>query len=143
MSVVGPAVKLLGFELVACELIVESGRTVLRVYIDSEEGITVRDCEVVSRQVSAILDVEDPILSHYDLEVSSPGADRLLVTQEHFLRFIGHRVKVKSRQARNGRSNFSGLLESVSDGNITVIVEGDTYVLPIEDIDKAKLVPES
>jgi ribosome maturation factor RimP len=142
-DMIEPVIELLGYELVACELIPQGGRSILRIYIDSAEGVTIRDCELVSRQVSAALDVEDPIMGNYDLEVSSPGADRLLVKEAHFQRFVGRRIKVKLRQARNGRSNYGGTLQSVFEGEITVIVDGDAYVLPIADIDKAKLVPEN
>jgi ribosome maturation factor RimP len=142
MSIIEPAVKLLGYEFVACELMPQDKRVLLRVYIDSEEGITMRDCEIVSRQIGAVLDVEDPIMGKYYLEVSSPGSDRLLVTLEHFQRFVGHSIKVKLRSSRNGRRNYTGLLQSVLEGNLTMVVEGDTYVLSISDIDKANLVPD-
>lgn len=141
-EIIRPAIELLGYEFVATEMVPQGQRMLLRIYIDSEEGVTIKDCELVSRQVSAVLDVEDPILGKYFLEVSSPGSDRLLVTEEHFRRFIGHRIKIKSRQARDGRRNYTGLLQSVNEGNITVVVDGDTYDLPISDIEKANLVPD-
>lgn len=141
-QIIAPAVKLLGYEFVACELVQQGRRSVLRIYIDSEEGVTIRDCEIVSRQLSAILDVEDPFSGRYDLEVSSPGADRLLVTEEHYRRYVGRHIKVKLRQSRNGRRNYSGLLQSISEGNITMVVDGDTFVLPISEIEKANLVPD-
>lgn len=143
MTIIEPTVKLLGYELVACEIVPQGRRVLLRIYIDSPQGVTLKDCELASKQISAVLDVEDPIMGGYFLEVSSPGSDRLLVTLEHYQRFIDHRVKVKLRTARNGRSNFSGQLQSVADGNITLIVDGDTYVLPFSDIEKGKLVPEN
>jgi ribosome maturation factor RimP len=142
-DIIGPTIELLGYEFVACEFIPIGRRMLLRIYIDSGEGVTIRDCEIVSRQVSAVLDVEDPINGKYNLEVSSPGEDRLLVTEKHYQRFIGRRVKVKLRQSRNGRRNYSGLLQSVFEGNIALVVDSDTYVLSISDIEKANLVPES
>ncbi|MBA2654247.1 MAG: ribosome maturation factor RimP [Gammaproteobacteria bacterium] len=142
-DIIAPVIELLGFEYVACELVPLGVRMVLRIYIDSEEGVTIRDCEIVSRQVSAALDVEDSVKSKYFLEVSSPGSDRLLVTEAHFQRFIGHRIKVKLRHSRNGRRNYSGLLQAVLDGNITMVVDGDAYVLAVSDIEKANLAPES
>ncbi len=142
-KIIEPAVELLGYEFVACEVVPQGRRVLLRIYIDAPEGVTIRDCEIVSRQVGAVLDVESPILGGYYLEVSSPGSDRLLVTQEHYKRYIGHHVKVKLRLARNGRSNYSGLLQTVEEGRITLIVDGEAYVLAISDIEKAKLVPES
>lgn len=140
-SLIAPAVSQLGFEFVACEFVSQGSRMLLRIYIDSPNGITVRDCEIVSRQLGAVLDVEDPFLGRYYLEVSSPGSDRLLVTPEHYQRYIGHLIKVKIKQSRNGRRNYSGLLQSVADGNITIIVDGDTIILPISEIEKANLVP--
>jgi ribosome maturation factor RimP len=141
-SIIVPAVEGLGYEFVACELVPQGKRVVLRVYIDSEGGIAVRDCEIVSRQIMAVLNVEEPRMGQYDLEVSSPGADRLLVTEEHYRRFVGHRIKLKLRQFRDGRRNYSGRLQAVLEGKVTVVVDGDTYVLSISDIEKANLIPE-
>jgi ribosome maturation factor RimP len=141
-NIIAPAVTMLGYEFIACELVPQGGQVLLKVYVNSDTGITVRDCEIVSRQISALLDVEDPVAGKYDLEVSSPGADRLLVTGEHYRRFVGRSIKVKLRQSRNGRRNYKGLLQSVSDGNIVVVVDGDTFVLPISEIERANLVPD-
>lgn len=142
-NILASAIKQLGYEFVACEIVPQGNRMLLRIYIDSNAGITIRDCEIVSRQVGAVLDVEDPIAQKYYLEVSSPGSDRLLVTEEHYQRFVGQEVKIKLRLSRNGRSNYRGSLQSVTDGKITVIVDGDTFVFSIADIEKAKLVPEN
>lgn len=143
MKVIEPTVKMLGYELVACEVVPQGRRVLLRIYIDSPDGVTIRDCEIASRQIGAVLDVENPSAAGYVLEVSSPGSDRPLVTEAHFKRFTGHRIKVKLRSARNGRSNYTGELQSVYDGNITVIVDGDTYIFAISDVEKAKLVPDN
>lgn len=140
-EIISSAIELLGYDYVAYELVPQGSRMLLRIYIDSAEGVTIRDCEIVSRQVSAVLDVEDPIQRRYFLEVSSPGSDRLLIKEEHYKRFVGHQIKVKLRQSRNGRRNYSGLLQAVTDGNVTMVVDGDTYVLSISDIEKANLVP--
>jgi ribosome maturation factor RimP len=142
-EIIARSVESLGFEFIAYELVPQGYRMVLRIYIDSPVGVTIRDCEVVSRQVASVLDVEDPISGKYFLEVSSPGSDRLLVTEEHFKRFIGHHIKVKLRQASNGRRNYSGLLQAVMDGNLTIVVDGDTFVLSISDLEKANLVPDN
>jgi ribosome maturation factor RimP len=141
-DIIGSAVELLGYEFVACELVPQGSRILLRIYIDSKDGVTIRDCEIVSRQVSAVLDVENPITGKYFLEVSSPGEDRLLVKEDHFQRFVGRHIKVKLRSSRNGRRNYSGLLQSVSEGKITMVVDGDTYVWSISDVEKANLVPD-
>src|SRR5262245_57723288 len=98
VNLLEPAVASLGFELADLELHISRGRGLLRIFIDSDEGVTVDDCEAVSRQVSSVLDVADPIAGGYSLEVSSPGLDRRLVKPVHFDRFAGAEVQVKLRR---------------------------------------------
>ena len=138
-------VAALGFELVDAELVGSSRRPTLRVYIDGPRGVTVDDCADVSRQLSAILDVENPLPGSYVLEVSSPGLDRPLVDLDDFRRFSGETVKVKLREARAGRRNFKGRLEGVS-GMCVVLEVDDTGAkqrveLEFANIDRARLVP--
>lgn len=133
-----PSVNALGFELVA----VEMAGTTLRLYIDSPEGVTVDDCADVSHQVSAVLDVEDPIRGEYTLEVSSPGLDRPLVKPEDFERFAGERVKVKLHQSLDGRKNFVGRLAGLKDGQVVVETDEGRFELELDQIDRARLVPE-
>lgn len=140
--IVAPAVEMLGFEFITCEIHPQGKRVILRILIDSPQGIKIEDCEKVSRQISAVLDVEDPMLGKFDLEVSSPGADRPLVSKEHFQRFVGHRVRIKLRQSQNERRNYTGILDSVQDESIQVIVDGDAFVLSLSEIEKANLVPD-
>jgi len=135
-----PTVTGLGYELVMVEL--TDGGRLLRLYIDSEAGIELRDCEIVSHQVSGLLDVEDPLQGHYNLEVSSPGLDRPLVKPEHFIRFSGCRARVRMRVPRDGRRNFTGTLGDLRDGMLTLEVDGQSFRLPLEDIALARLVPE-
>ncbi len=132
----------LGYEVVKVEFVPQKKSSILRVYIDSEEGITIEDCEKVSRQISAVMDVEDPIASRYTLEVSSPGIYRPLVKPEHFERFCGQRVKVSTHNLYLGRKRFAGQLTEVSDTGIVVEVDGEAYDLPFNDINDAKLFPE-
>jgi ribosome maturation factor RimP len=99
------------------------------------------DCVLVSRQISALLDVEDPIPGNYSLEVSSPGLDRRLKKVEHFQRFTGENVKIKLRFPKDGRRNYSGQLASVADQNIEVVVDGESHTLAIATIESARLVP--
>ena len=106
------AVQGLGYELVGVEYLPQGRRSLLRVYIDTPGGVTVDDCERVSHQVSGVLDVEDPIRGQYVLEVSSPGLDRPLFTAEHFQRFAGSRVRLRTSPPLDGRRNFSGLIIS-------------------------------
>ena len=136
-----PVVESMGYELVGVEYHGGEHHGVLRIYIDADQGITVDDCAAVSRQVSALLDVEDPISNAYDLEVSSPGLDRPLFKAADFERFAGHKAKIKLAVALDGRKNFSGLLKGFDDENKEVIIEIDNemFYLPLHDIAKANL----
>jgi ribosome maturation factor RimP len=136
-----PVIESLGFELVAVEII-SSGGTVMRVYIDAPNGITVDDCADVSYQVSGILDVEDPLHGKYSLEVSSPGLDRPLVTLEHFRRFLGERVKIRCTEPVLGRKRFTGKLKGIEDETLIVEVDNEVYDIPLAIIEKANLVAE-
>lgn len=137
-----PSVTTLGYELVAIELAGNGSDRILRVYIDQPNGITANDCATVSRQVSAILDVEDPISGTYVLEVSSPGLDRPLASAKDFERFTGSLVKIKTRMAVLGRKNFTGLLSQASGDNVVVEVDGEPYDINLANIDRARLVPD-
>ena len=113
-----PTIARLGYELADLEVKVGGKNGVLRVFIDSPDGIGLGDCEKVSLAVSALLDVEDPLTGHYALEVSSPGLDRKLTKVEHFQRFTGEAVKVEMRFPIEGRRRFRGTLVSSDDENI-------------------------
>ncbi len=142
-AVIGPAVEGLGYELVGVEYLSQGRHSLLRIYIDSESGITVDDCAKVSHQVSAVLDVEDPIHGQYTLEVSSPGLDRPLFNAGHYQRFAGQQVEIRLHAPFEGRRKFKGRLLGMQDDEVIVQVEeGDEYAFPIETIDKANLVPE-
>jgi ribosome maturation factor RimP len=136
-----PLIASLGYELVDVECRVGGRDGLLRVFIDREEGITLEDCEHVSHQVSAWLDVEDPMPGQYRLEVSSPGLDRVLRTEAHFARFIGEEVKVELTQPLEGRRRFRGRLGALENGAIVVEVDGTAVSLPLAMIEKARLVP--
>ncbi len=137
-----PAVEQLGFELADLEAHFGRGRGVLRIFIDREAGITVDDCAEVSHQVSALLDVEDPIPGDYNLEVSSPGLDRRLTKAEHFERFAGERVKVKLKRLYEGRRNFKAKLLGYSEPNVILKEGKDEFVIPLEEIETARIVPK-
>ena len=141
-QLVRPAINMLGYELVGIEYFPSGHQHILRIYIDGEQGIALEDCERVSRQVSALLDVEDPIRGQYTLEVSSPGLDRPLFTAEHFVRFSGHRVKLRLIAPLDGRRNFKGVIQGVEDGRLKLSTESGPLSLPLQEIDKAHLVPE-
>ena len=135
-----PTIEGLGYELMDLEAKLSGGSGILRIFIDKPEGIGVEDCEKVSLAVSALLDVEDPVPGHYDLEVSSPGLDRKLTKVEHFQRFEGETVKVQMRFPILGRKRFRGTLVSSDDENIVVEVDGESHELPMATIDTARLV---
>lgn len=136
-----PVVEDLGYELVLVEL-VGSGQRTLRLYIDAPGGVNLDDCESVSRQVSAVLDVDDPIAGAYTLEVSSPGIERPLVREDHFRSHVGERVKVRLMKNLLGRKRFTGILTEVGSGTVVVEVDGEPYELAIEDMESARLAPE-
>ncbi len=108
-----------------------------------ESGIGVDDCAQVSREVSALLDVEDPIASAYTLEVSSPGSDRVLRTRAHFSRFAGARVFVELKVPREGRKRYTGLLAAVNDAGVELEVDRQRVSVPFDEIEKARLAPEA
>lgn len=136
-----PAVEETGKELLGIEFISAGKHSVLRLFIDHENGINVDDCADVSRQVSAILDVEDPISTEYNLEVSSPGLDRPLFDKNHFEAVVGETINVKLAMPQNGRRKFKGILEAVENDSLVVVVDGEDYTLAISNVDKANLVP--
>ncbi len=135
-----PVVESLGFELWGVDYRLHGKRGLMQVYIEKASGIDVDDCAKVSHQISGLLDVEDPIQEEYLLEVSSPGMDRPLFTEEQFQQYVGHIVKVKLRRSFEGRRNFKGVLKLVTDGNIALVVDNYEYDLPIEGIERANVV---
>ena len=137
-----PAIERLGYELVDIELKLGGRDGMLRVYLDKADGIDIEDCETVSHQVSAILDVEDPLSGHYTLEVSSPGLDRTLTKPAHFARIMGEDVRVKLRFPLEGRRNFKGALKSADEKQIEIEVDGQSHSLPLTTIESARLVPQ-
>lgn len=139
-EMISAPVEALGFELVGIEFI-RARHATLRIYIDSEDGITVDDCADVSHQVSAVLDVEDPITVAYNLEVSSPGLERPLFSSEHYQRFLGDEVALVLRMAVQNRRKWQGIIKSVDGEMITVTVDGKDEVFALSNIQKANLVP--
>ena len=137
-----PVVTGMGYELVEIEYNPSSRHGVLRLYIDHEDGIQLDDCTDVSNQVSALLDVEDPIPGHYNLEVSSPGLDRPLRRITDFERFTGEIVKLKTAIAIDGRRNYKGRLRGVDGDEVQIECDGQQFYLPLASIEKARLVPD-
>ncbi len=139
-----PAVEGLGYELVGIEHLPMGKHTVLRIYIDSSNGITVSDCSQVSHQVSGVLEVEEPIKGQFTLEVSSPGIDRPLFNFEQFKQFVGSKVKIKLYHAIEGKRKITGLIESIEGEDINVKdADSDTvFQLHIDDIDTANIISD-
>lgn len=143
-----PTVQALGLELLGIEYLPASGNATLRLYIDVEQAeretrvVTIEDCEAVSREVSAQLDVEDPISDNYTLEVSSPGVDRPLFNAVQFARFIGEEAKVVLKLPQEGRRRLQGRIISVEGERITVAFDNQQLTFAADNLDKARLVPD-
>lgn len=144
IELIEPLLGQLGYELVDVEWTGGGRDGVLRVYIDfpADKGghIGIEDCAQVSREVSALLDVDDPVPGHYSLEVSSPGFDRVLRKPEHYGRFVGSKVRVELLQAREGRRRYTGTLTAAGPLEIELEVEGNFVKLPFTEIGKSRLV---
>lgn len=137
-----PIVEGMGFVFWGLEFSASSRHTLLRVYIDHQDGIDVDQCAEVSRQISSVLDVEDPITQEYTLEVSSPGLDRALFTLEQYQQYANHIVDLRLRIPFEGRRKFKGQLLGVEDQDVVLLVDENEYLLPVELIEKAHIVPQ-
>ena len=136
-----PAVAALGYELT--DIDAHGGRRgLLRLYIDREPGVTLADCERVGEQISAFLDVEDPLPGSYVLQVSSAGVDRRLRTSAHFQRFKHARIKVELKLPRDGRRRLMGRLTGIEGSTVLMNVDGEVWRVKLEDIAEARLVPQ-
>jgi ribosome maturation factor RimP len=147
-ALLAPTVSSLGLELLGIEYLPAPGGATLRLYIDvppaeaDARSVGIEDCEAVSREVSAQLDVEDPITSNYTLEVSSPGLDRPLFGAVQFARFVGESAKVTLKLPQDGRRRFQGAIARVDNNQIVFAIDGVEFVVDAANIDKAKLVPD-
>lgn len=150
VNLIEPIVEGLGYECVGIEYNPHPKHGLLRIYIDSENGILVEDCSKVSHQISGVMDVEDPIQGNYQLEISSPGEDRPFFKVSQFERYIGSTVLVHLFKAIDGRRKITGLIEKVEGDVITLrqaqdgrLQEGDqVFEVPFIAMSKARLVPE-
>ena len=158
IAIVEPAVQGAGFELADLRFVLEQGGWVLRVQVDRplaqitdlaqvpSDRVSLIDCEHLSRELSAVLDVEDPIPQAYALEISSPGIDRPLRTAAHFAHFVGSEAKIALaiplHTETGERRNFRGVLRGVADDRVAIECDGQRFELPLADIDHAKLVPD-
>ena len=136
-----PFVQEAGCSLWDVEYVKEAGSWFLRIYIDKEEGVSIQDCEAVSRPLSDALDEADPIEGSYVLEVSSAGADRVLKKEEHFQQFVGTEVEVRLYRPREGKKEFVGDLVSWEDGNVTLTVAGEPVLFEKKEVAQVRLYP--
>ncbi|MCZ2721136.1 ribosome maturation factor RimP [Marinomonas sp. 15G1-11] len=143
-DLIRPVVEGLGYEFWGMEYLAQGKDSVLRIFIetDLESGISVDDCAKVSRQASSILDVEDPITGEYNLEVSSPGLDRPLFNLSQYEKYIGSIISLRLRVPFDGRRKFKGLLTALENDDVVIRVDQEEYLLPIDLIEKANLVPQ-
>jgi ribosome maturation factor RimP len=139
IALIEPLLARLGYELVELEYSASRASARVVLYIDAPAGVGLSDCERVSREVSALLDVEDPIPLRYTLEVSSPGFDRVLRTPAHFARFVGSRISVELKAPRGGRRRYTGTLLSAQDAGIALEVDRQTVEVVFEEIARARL----
>jgi ribosome maturation factor RimP len=143
-TLLNPAIESLGLALWGIEYAPSRGRSLLRIYIDApDRHVGIEDCERVSREVSALLDVHDPISSEYTLEVSSPGIDRPLFVPAHYARHVGEMVKATLRLPQEGRRRVQGRIVACTDGDVTLQVEdAPPLLVAFDNIEKARLVPD-
>lgn len=141
-ALIEPVVAAMGFELWGIDHLSQGKNSRLVIYIEHDKGVSVEDCADISRQVSAVMDVEDPIAGEYRLEVSSPGMARPLYSLDQFTRFQGHHVALKLRTAFDGRRKYQGLLVGVEGDEVLLQLDGEEYCFPIESIDSAHIVPQ-
>ncbi len=141
-DLIQPVVMALGYELWGLEYRTSGDSSLLRIYIDQDDGISVDDCQKVSQQVVGVLDVEDPIPGAYNLEVSSPGLDRLLFTAEQCEQFIGREVKIRLNQKLEGRRRYMGKISSVTEKELVLVENEELIALPLASIETIRLKPE-
>ena len=132
----------LGYQLWGYEYRPHSESALLRIFIEKESGIALEDCAIVSRQIGAVLDVEDIIPVAYILEVSSPGIDRVLFSQEQYKQYLGQQAKIRTRTPVEERRNFRGSLEKATETHISILVDKQLYEIPFDVIDRTRLILE-
>ena len=141
-ELIQPLVEDLGYEFVGIEYNSNVKHAVLRIYINQENGVGITDCEAVSRETAALLDVKDPIKNHYNLEVSSPGLDRPLFTTAHYSEFAGEKAQINLFAPQDGRRKFTGPIKRADDSTVTIEQDGSEVTVDFDNIAKAKLIPD-
>ncbi len=141
-ALLAPAVAELGFIIWGLEYLGQGKHSTLRVYIENSDGVSVDDCANVSREISALLDVEDPISTNYTLEVSSPGVDRVLFKPEQYPSYIGQQLDLQLNFPFEGRRKFSGQLTDYRNDEVVLQVEDNEYLFPVENVKRARIKPQ-
>jgi len=141
-ALVRPVIESMDIGFWGCEYLPAGKNSMLRIFIDKENGVNVDDCGRVSRQISAIMDVEEPISSAYTLEVSSPGIDRPLFTPEQFKMYQGEKVQIRTSMSVMGRKRFKGVMEAINEQGIDIEVDGEVYEIDFSTIEKATVIPK-
>ena len=141
-DLIRPVVEALGCELWGIEQLSLGRFSTLKIYIDRKEGVDIEDCARVSRQVSSLLDVEDPIKGEYTLEVSSPGLDRRLFELDQYAAYAGSEVRIRLKRPFEGRRKYKGQLRGIEGDEIILGQDGEEILFPIEEIERANLVPD-
>jgi ribosome maturation factor RimP len=139
VQLIEPTINDMGYELWGCEYLSQGKHSLLRIYIDKPDGIGIEDCQAVSKQVSAILDVEDPIQGNYNLEISSPGIPRPLFSGCQYNRYLGQAVDVKVFKPVNGKRKFNGIIHSVDENGVVLDINGEHQELYFSNIVRAYL----
>lgn len=140
-NLIEPVVDTLGYRLWGVDYLAQGRNSIVRVFIDADDGVTVDDCAKVSHQLSALFDVEDPISAEYTLEVSSPGLDRPLYTKPQFEAYTGSRIKVRLKMPFEGRRKFSGVIQGVESDEVIIRQDNEEFILPLELIERAVVEP--
>ena len=141
-ELIQPVVEGLGCELWGIERQSSGRSSTLKVYIDAEVGVDIEDCARISRQLSSLLDVEEPLKGEYTLEVSSPGMDRRLFRQDQFEAFAGAMVRIQLRRSYEGQRKYSGLLKGMDGDEVILGFDDEEILFPLEAIEKANVIPE-
>jgi ribosome maturation factor RimP len=139
IDIIKPTIVSMGYELWGLSIGQQNNSLKFTLYIDSKSGINIDDCVKVSNQVSHILDIDDGFNSEYILEVSSPGFDRVLITQDHFEKYINEKVKMKLKWLVQNRKNIKGLITSVTSEHVVISDDKDNYEIKYDSIDSARL----
>jgi len=141
-ALIEPVISAMGYKLWGVEYLGQGKHSILRVYLDKTGGVDIEDCAKASRQISSLLDVEDPISGEYTLEVSSPGLDRVLFNLGQFQEYAGYHAKIRLTESFEGQRNFTGQIKTVRDDEIVLIIGDEEYSLPYELIEKANLISQ-